>query len=598
MYYPTIQHVKAIIEEINKSQHTKIVIINSGQLEFALEKPKMNIYGNEKYSKLYQKAAILMETITKAHALSDGNKRTAMLTAQAMIRANGGMLILPLKSIRLAVDTAKDTENTMSEIIQQWFKTHIAMDVCQLCAMLTELDEEEGVIKEMPKQDRTKDVNDLLNRWMVFDNYPESKDASSELIRKWGERENLRVTEHATIQNTNHWPHIWNSFMSLRHMPHAQRDYPTSHSGDTHELKYNYNNMVEIQAAENRINEEVAKCKEMKDASLVHKNALRLERYGMYNDAIDMFDKLRTLSNDESHAVFHIAIITQEELNDAKSAMKYWNLYIKSCPDDPLGHLGMGRAFIQLGQYSDALDCFAIVSSENLDYTGIDFDKGFAHYNLHNYNKAIECCKKEILINPRNAQAYEIMGIAYANIGNHERAAKCFEMVTRIDPAQYSGYYNKGLALQNLDKNKEAMTCYKKALDIKPDYLEAKINLGSAMSNSGKIAESLPYFHSALRSDPEHPVALYALTNTLMKLNRKEEALTYADRLERSDSSHTSIKYLKADILAHMGRIDECIELLETLASIDPDFKKSMSSNISNGMFGTIMSDKRFKNLV
>ncbi len=598
MYYPTIQHVKAIIEEINKSQHTKIVIINNGQLEFALEKPRMNIYGNEKYSELYQKAAILMETITKVHALSDGNKRTAMLTAQAMIRANGGMLILPLKSIRLAVDTAKDTENTMSEIIQQWFKTHIAMDACQLCTMLTELDEEEGIIKEMLKQDRTKDVNDLLNRWMVFDNYPENKEASSELIRKWEEVKNLRSTEHATIQNTDRWSHIWDSFMTLRHMPHTQRDYPASHSGDTYELKYNYNNMAEMQVAENRINEEVAKCKEMKDASLVHKNALRLERYGMYNDAIEMFDKLRTLDDDESHAVFHIAIITQDGLNDAESAMKYWNIYIKYCPDDHLGRLGMGRAFIQLGQYSDALDCFSIVSQENLDYTGIDFDKGFAHYNLRSYDKAIECCKKEILINPRNAHAYEIMGMAYAGIENHERAVKCFEMVTKIDPAQYSGYYNKGVALQNLDKNKEAVTCYRKVLDIKPDDLEAKTNLGSAMSNSGKISESLPYFHSVLRSDPEHPVALYGLANTLMKLNRKEEALTYADRSERSDSFQTSTKYLKADILAHMGRIDECIELLETLTSIDPDFKKSMGSNISNGMFGTITSDKRFKNLV
>ena len=89
MYYPTMHHVETIIHNIGKTQNTKLVITNRGQLEFALEKPKMIIYGSEQYPELYQKAAILTETITKAHVLSDGNKRTAMLVAQLMINANG-----------------------------------------------------------------------------------------------------------------------------------------------------------------------------------------------------------------------------------------------------------------------------------------------------------------------------------------------------------------------------------------------------------------------------------------------------------------------------------------------------------------------------
>ena len=67
-----------------------------------------------------------METITKAHVLSDGNKRTAMLVAQLMIDTNGGRLVLPLKSVRLSVDTAMD--DAMPEIIRQWFKVHTAMN--------------------------------------------------------------------------------------------------------------------------------------------------------------------------------------------------------------------------------------------------------------------------------------------------------------------------------------------------------------------------------------------------------------------------------------------------------------------------------------
>ncbi len=67
-----------------------VVIVKKGQLGFALEKPKMAACGHEQYPELHQKAAALMEAVTKIHPLSDGNKRMAMMLAELMINANGG----------------------------------------------------------------------------------------------------------------------------------------------------------------------------------------------------------------------------------------------------------------------------------------------------------------------------------------------------------------------------------------------------------------------------------------------------------------------------------------------------------------------------
>ncbi len=41
MYYPSSQDVEKIVAEISRQDQTKITIINRGQLEFALEKPRM-----------------------------------------------------------------------------------------------------------------------------------------------------------------------------------------------------------------------------------------------------------------------------------------------------------------------------------------------------------------------------------------------------------------------------------------------------------------------------------------------------------------------------------------------------------------------------
>ena len=88
MYYPSSQDVEKIVAEISRQDQTKITIINRGQLEFALEKPRMQVYGHEQHSELYQKAATVMEVLTKGHVLSDGNKRCAMKVAELMISYN------------------------------------------------------------------------------------------------------------------------------------------------------------------------------------------------------------------------------------------------------------------------------------------------------------------------------------------------------------------------------------------------------------------------------------------------------------------------------------------------------------------------------
>lgn len=376
MLYPTLQHVQAIIRRINATQNTKITIINVGQLKFALEKPRMRIYGTELYPKLYQKAAALMETLTKAHALSDGNKRVAMMVAEAMVGINGGMLVLPLKSIRLSVNTAMDAGDEMSDTIQQWFKVHTATDGCSLCMMLVELDEEKSMIKGMLEQGRGDDANRLLDGWMAFDNYPDNRRACGELINEW-EKAETDTPRRADVRGAYSGGPAWASFMSRKNLPHPHHDPP--YDAAVHGPQYNHNSMEELLAAEEWLCSESAVCKSTTDASVVLQNALRLERYGMYHDAVDMYERLRGLDGDESHAVFHIAGITQYGLDDPESALEYWNTFLKYQPDSDVGNLHVGLALAELGRYSDALARLEKISQE---YPDINIHKGSVYARM------------------------------------------------------------------------------------------------------------------------------------------------------------------------------------------------------------------------
>lgn len=591
MRYPTLQHIRTIIRRFNRTHDTKITIINKGQLEFALAKPIMNIYGKEQYPLLYQKAAALMEAITKVHALSDGNKRIAMMTAETMIEMNGGHLVLPLKSIRLSVDTAMDHSDERSEILQRWFKVHIAKDAYTLCAMLYELDEEEGVIQKLLKQGREDDTTHLLDRWMVFDNYPANRQACGELINQWKIKQEKAAVKDAPVRYAADWRAVWDTFMIMRSMPHPHHDSSTEHSGNVNELQYNHNDMRELQAAEERIHKEVIACTKTADASRVLQNALRLERHGMHDYAIGMFEKLRGLDNDESHAVFHIAMNIQYGLGDAESALKYWDMHLKYPPVYHAAHLHRGLALAMVGRHADALTSLEKVPDE---YRGTDIYKGRIYASMNQHERAIEFYMVELSRSPDNVDAYGLMGVSYASMGDDRHALECFDSAIRIRP-DYQAHYNRGTTLANMKRYDDAITDYRKALAANPDHVESRINMASTMSNFGRPKDAIPHFIDALDVDPDNHTALYSLAVTLARTERYEEALIHIDRAVELYPHDMDAKYLKGSILAHLGRDEEC---LKYIAKADPDFREGVDPGALQKRFGAILNDKRFRNQV
>ncbi len=62
---------------------------DAGLLESALARPMTTVFGEDAYPTLELKAAALMHSICKNHALVDGNKRLALLATAAFLRLNG-----------------------------------------------------------------------------------------------------------------------------------------------------------------------------------------------------------------------------------------------------------------------------------------------------------------------------------------------------------------------------------------------------------------------------------------------------------------------------------------------------------------------------
>lgn len=70
------------------------VVRDHGLLESALGRPQATVFGEDAYPGIHQKAAALLHSLARNHALVDGNKRLALAATIAFYGMNGVRLTL------------------------------------------------------------------------------------------------------------------------------------------------------------------------------------------------------------------------------------------------------------------------------------------------------------------------------------------------------------------------------------------------------------------------------------------------------------------------------------------------------------------------
>jgi len=84
--YIQIDEILAIARAVNGTEHS---VRDMGLLVSAIERPRTNVFGVQLYPTLHEKAAALLHSVARNHALIDGNKRTAWLAMRVFLRFNG-----------------------------------------------------------------------------------------------------------------------------------------------------------------------------------------------------------------------------------------------------------------------------------------------------------------------------------------------------------------------------------------------------------------------------------------------------------------------------------------------------------------------------
>ena len=588
MYYPSIQDVQIAIKKLNIRHRINITVINEGQLKFALEKPRMKIYGHEQYPELYQKAAVLMEGLTKIHALSDGNKRCAMLIAGFMVKANGAELVLPLKTIRLSVDTAVDAKDEMTEEIQQWFKVHIASNIDQLSILLTENVEEKTIIKNLLEQKKHSEAEGLLDKWMVFDSYPEHRVTWKKLDERWKSKDLARQKSDQSDE------------FAIPEIPENINDYNSMHSSYNSEhirkisdLEIVNHTLEELVQYARSIKQFEELLTNTKDVHLLASQAHMLNQSKKFIEAIEIQQKILQIDPTQHSAYLHIGRLYRYN-QDYQKSIESFRKCIEINSADPRAHLGIAITLMRMNRNKEALKEINKSIETKPARSLPHYIKSIIQVMLKDFDSAEKSIRQALKRQPTNPEYLAALGRILSEIGKYDEAAEACRKAIDTEPESMAYVHSMGYVYNAMKNYDEVIRFYNVVLQKKPDDLETLFYIGGAYYNKKKYKKALQYLKKGLTINPKDKIGLRLMAITLVQMGEYDKAIKYLDQYIELERDDMQLVIIKSVILVEQNKIDDALELIEKIVKNDPDAKKAIRNDQG---FSAIRNFDSFKKL-
>jgi len=116
--YLTLDDVLALIEDLGVGP-----IRDIGLLDTAVHRPQVTMYGNDAYPDLDEKAAVLLESLVRNHALINGNKRIGWLATVVFYGLNDVELEAPdddAYDLVIAIASSATTYQDAASHLARW----------------------------------------------------------------------------------------------------------------------------------------------------------------------------------------------------------------------------------------------------------------------------------------------------------------------------------------------------------------------------------------------------------------------------------------------------------------------------------------------
>ena len=150
----------------------------------------------------------------------------------------------------------------------------------------------------------------------------------------------------------------------------------------------------------------------------------------------------------------------------------YIKFYLGSC------HLSMSKPREALKHFEEALE----LNPKKEDIASIYSYMGISLRDMNQYRQAITVLEKAKDYDSERTDVCNLMGFCHFKLKEHEKAIECFREALRIDPTSAIDYANIASNYRDMDEKDQAIRYYELALELDPTIEFARDNLSKLLA--------------------------------------------------------------------------------------------------------------------
>ncbi|HET9589427.1 MAG TPA: tetratricopeptide repeat protein [Anaerolineales bacterium] len=141
------------------------------------------------------------------------------------------------------------------------------------------------------------------------------------------------------------------------------------------------------------------------------------------------------------------------------------------------------------------------------------FERGYVSAERENFDEAIRCYTRAILLAPNRTEAYYNRGLIFGrNTGESASAITDFDVVIRLKPLDADAYYSRGLSYYIMGDKFSALKDFRKASELSPQDGKIRVSLVGVLKAVGqtdeaKLQESIA--HDLIQKENEYNQACF-----------------------------------------------------------------------------------------
>jgi tetratricopeptide (TPR) repeat protein len=173
-----------------------------------------------------------------------------------------------------------------------------------------------------------------------------------------------------------------------------------------------------------------------------------------------------------------------------------------------------------------------------------DFKEATEKMRQEDFDAAVEILKKMVADNPKDANAFYMLGIAYTKKQAYPEAIEALTKVTELSPSFAGSFHQLGLCYQQQNEKEKALQYFEKALERESNSVDTLYNAGLILFELNRVPEALAHFENALKLSPEDPDFLEMAGRCYVHQGDYAKAIDYLEKAKGLSKDQGKIDFL------------------------------------------------------